>query len=169
MDKQDPPSLPDGHLMREYWRNRKLLHSIEGMIQLAEEGDRHAARQLLALFLHQAERYQETLNADNPYIPEPPDPRLLEYLADCLCETLAGESADVSLHLRRGKGGGGRNKLNSKEEAQKVRMAFHMSDVLDRDESEPKMSKPTAEALTADEFHVSPEKVKEAYRKYVKI
>ena len=161
-EEQDSSSLADDHPIQEHWRNNKLLHSIEGTIQLAKEGDRYAAKRLLTIFVCQIGRYQKALNAENPYVPIPPDPKLLEYVKNCLTATIAGESADIALNLRKGKGRG-RDKSNARQIGESVRIGYHVSEAMTRGES-----LENATINIARKFNVSESKAQKAYSRYMK-
>ena len=92
----DEPPIPDDHPIREVWRTGKLQSTLDGLIELAGQGDHEAARHLLQIFVY------KNLPAGQSI---PPLPALNRYVAECLARILEGENPTVALRLGTGKRG----------------------------------------------------------------
>ena len=168
----DIPPVPDDHPIQKYWRNNKLLHSVPGTIQLAKEGDSHAAKLLLDIFIRQVGFFQRQLRyMDQRHsIQNVIDPDLLAYLCNCFREVCKGESAGVALNIRPGKEKRKRPKLNYKEIKEKVfvgrQVALCVRENLDR---LGKKDLDSAFAEVANKLGVTISEARTSYNTYLKI
>ena len=92
--------IPQDHEIQEVWRNNKALRTVEGCIEMADAGDRHAIGVLMGSFIAKVE------NGCAPH------PEVLKWVADAFLKILGQEKADVAFGLTTRKKG--RRPLDSK-------------------------------------------------------
>lgn len=154
-DEKSP--FPDDHPIQEHWRNNKLKRTTKGLIQRAKEGDKASAKQILRVFWYQHVRELEDKGRFHL------DPDFRGYLADAFNAILNGESADVALNLKPGRGKKGRPKRDSDELERAVRIGYRVAQLWDHETTFEK-----AKALAAQEFSVSEELAGAHYDTYMK-
>lgn len=155
--------IPDDHPIRALWRNNELQQSVQGLIQLAREGDAHAAKELIAMFNFNGRKHIKNIEALGPHraANDTTMKELLEYVFECFADVLNGEKADISLNLTTGKKG--RPKKNYSDMQKESRIGYHV--VLQmRDE---KITLEQACEDIAAREHVSAKFAKDAYIKYM--
>ncbi len=97
---------PIDHPIRQVWLDNKKSRTLDGLIEMAQAGDRPAIRSLFGMFVLKVDNQLRVRNR------RAPDPAVMEYFALCFRRILAGESADVVFGLSR-KGQRGRHAANS--------------------------------------------------------
>ncbi len=98
--------IPDDHPIRQVWLDNRKGRTLDGLIEMAQAGDKPAIRSLFGMFVLKVQNRRT------------PDPAVMEYFASCFLRIIAdkgkGESADVVFGLTK-KGRRGRPVANSQE------------------------------------------------------
>lgn len=160
----DKPPVPDDHPIQELWHNNELLRSVAGTIELAEESDAYAARELLALFCRQVHSHKRQLTLMDPKHPIQKiiDPGLLDYVCECFSQILAGEKPSVALNLTTGKKGRPKRTADQIEKA--ARIGYHVVVCLREG-----MTENEAFYAATLKFHVSESTARDAYRDFMQL
>lgn len=155
----DKPPIPEDHPIREIWETGRKRATLPGLIELAESGDKGAARDLLALFVFR-QGTPDDLGRQRIHQQE-----LLDYLARCFNDILKSgcnpELAGKALHLTTGENK--RPKLSFREREAKARIGWKVADCM-------RTKGLTLEDATAEigsQENVSQGKAKESYLKYM--
>lgn len=161
--------MPDDHLFKELDRIHRKMNTLEGrparikeLIQLAIDGDKGAAEELLTEFIGAAKVRAFPMAGFD--IPPPPHDLLINYFADCFLKIVRGESPSKALNLTSGERK--RPQLNARQKFNRILLGASVANLMEKESVTLEVA---IEIISERYKNRSPSTVKKAYLAYKKM
>lgn len=136
---------------------------IKELIQLANDGDKSAAEELLTKFIKAAKLRAFPMAGFD--IPPPPHDLLINYFADCFLKIVRGEEPSKALNLTSGERK--RPKLNAKQKFSRLLLGASVANLMEKENVTLEVATETISEQRQNK--ISPSTVKKAYLAYKKM
>ncbi len=148
-DRLPVDDLPDDHPFMELGKIHRKIHTLEGRIELAKDGELDAARGLLMDFYGMVENKQAIPNELN------------RYFSYCFLRILKGENPEIALNLSTGKNK--RPSLSYRQKWERLWLGWRVLECM----GDEYLSLEDASAKIAAESNVSQSTAEKAYKNYL--